>query len=440
MATLNVTPSWQAQFDTLSAQKAAPAWLIALRQEAFARFQELGFPNRHHEEWRFTPVTPITEAIFEIAQEASDFKAVENALPKLGAGSRLVFVNGIYSAELSHVTALPKGVVVTTLTEALQAFPEQIESALGQFAITAKQAFVALNTAFLQEGAVILLPRNVVVKDPIHLLYVTVAGETATVSYPRTLVVAKENSQATLTESYVGVGTGTTFTNAVTEIVLAENAVIDHYKLQQETSSAYHIALMQIALARSSNFSSHNIAIGGSLVRNEANAVLGGEGIECTLNGLYLADDRQLIDNHTAIDHAMPHCNSHELYKGILNGNGRGVFNGKIFVREDAQKTDAKQTNQTLLLSREAQINTKPQLEIFADDVRCTHGATVGQLNAEALFYLRSRGIGEEEARSLLIYAFASDVIDRVQIPALRDHIHRLLFTQLPTTIRPEEN
>jgi Fe-S cluster assembly protein SufD len=440
MATLNVTPSWQAQFDALSAQNPVPAWLTTLRQEAFARFQEIGFPNRHNEEWRFTPVTPITETIFEAAQKAQDLKAVENALPELGTGSRLVFVNGIYSAELSHVAALPKGVVVTTLSEALQTFPEQIEPVLGKLATTENQAFVALNTAFAQEGAVVLLPRNAVVEDPIHLLYVSVAIETATVSYPRTLVVAEANSQATVTESYLGVGSGTTFTNAVTEIVLAENAVIDHYKLQQENLSAYHIALMQIALARSSNFSSHNLAIGGSLVRNEANAVLGGEGVECTLNGLYLANDRQLIDNHTAIDHALPHCNSHELYKGILNGNGRGVFNGKIFVREDAQKTDAKQTNQTLLLSKEAQINTKPQLEIFADDVRCTHGATVGQLSAEALFYLRSRGIGEEEARSLLTYAFASDIIDRVRVPELRDHIHRQLFGQLPTAIRPEEN
>jgi len=229
-----------------------------------------------------------------------------------------------------------------------------------------------------------------------------------------------------------GLGEGVYFTNAVTEIALADNAIVDHYKVTQESAAAYHIATMQVRLARSSRFASHNVTLSGAIVRNDHNAVLADEGGECTLNGLYLAKDRQLVDNHTAIDHAMPHCNSHELYKGILDGRSRGVFNGKIFVRQDAQKTDAKQTNQTLLLSQEAQINTKPQLEIFADDVKCTHGATIGQLDAESLFYLRSRGIGEDDARSLLTYAFASDVIDRIKLEALRDGIHKALFTQLP--------
>jgi len=418
----------------------SPQWFSHLKESAFARFQQLGFPARRDEEWRFTPITPIAETLF--ASYSPTVSAEETALAPFATlgGNRLVFVNGNYAEELSQVDALPKGVVVTSLAKALQEMPETLEAHFAHYAQSEAHAFVALNTAFAQDGAFLLIPRNVIVEDPIHLLYLTVSGETATMSHPRTLVVVGENAQVTLAEVYTGLPSETaTLTNAVTEFVLAPNAVVDHYKVQQESANAYHIALMQVQLDRSSNFCSHNIAIGGSIVRNEINAVLGAEGGECTLNGLYLAGDRQLIDNHTAIDHAMPHCNSHELYKGILKERGRGVFNGKIFVRKDAQKTDAKQTNQTLLLSKEAQINTKPQLEIFADDVKCTHGATVGQLSEESLFYLRARGIGEEEATSLLTYAFASEVIDRVKIGALRDEIHRSLFLQLPTAIRPEE-
>ena len=220
------------------------------------------------------------------------------------------------------------------------------------------------------------------------------------------------------------------FTNAVTEVICAENAVIDHYKVQRESHDAFHIATMQVQLARSSNFTSHSIGLGGRLVRNDANAVLGGEGGECTLNGVYLANGRQLMDNHTAIDHAMPHCNSHEVYKGIIDGHARGVFNGKIFVRPDAQKTDAKQTNQTLLLSPDAQIHTKPQLEIFADDVRCTHGATIGQLSADALFYLRARGINKADARALLTYAFASDIVSRIKVEPIRAQLDHALLSE----------
>jgi Fe-S cluster assembly protein SufD len=242
--------------------------------------------------------------------------------------------------------------------------------------------------------------------------------------------VAGENSQCTVVESYAGVPEQIYLTNAVTEVVLAENAVVDHYKVQRESVKAYHIATLQVQLGRTSNFSSHYIGFGGALVRNDANAVLGAEGGECTLNGLYRATDRQLTDNHTSIDHAMPHCNSHEIYKGILDGHARGVFNGKIFVRLDAQKTDAKQTNQTLLLSKDAQINTKPQLEIFADDVRCTHGATIGQLSDEALFYLRTRGIPEDQARSLLTYAFAGDIVSRIKVEAIRAQLDQILLAE----------
>ena len=305
-----------------------------------------------------------------------------------------------------------------------------MKAILARYARFQSHAFVALNTAALEDGAFISIPRNAVVDEPIHLLFVSTATEHPTVSHPRTLILAGENSQATIVETYVGPEGDVYFTNAVTEVVCAENAVIDHYKVQRESLAAFHIATMQVQLARSSNFTSHSIGLGGRLVRNDANAVLGGEGGECTLNGVYLANGRQLMDNHTAIDHAMPHCNSHEVYKGIIDGHARGVFNGKIFVRPDAQKTDAKQTNQTLLLSPDAQIHTKPQLEIFADDVRCTHGATIGQFSADALFYLRARGINKDDARALLTYAFASDIVSRIKVEPIRAQLDHALLSE----------
>ncbi|MCX6377883.1 MAG: Fe-S cluster assembly protein SufD [Armatimonadetes bacterium] len=435
---VDVSTTWRSQFEAQACAN-APEWLTSLRADAFARFTELGFPTRRDEEWRFTPVSPITETIFTAATQSVSAEEVALAPFTEIGGTRLVFVNGKYAESLSEVRALPKGAVVVSIAQGFSEHAKTLEAHFGKYVQGENHAFVSLNTAFTQDGALVIIPRNATVEDPIHLLYLTVAGDTPTVSHPRTLILAGENAQVTIAEVYSGIGEGTTFTNAVTEIVLAPNAVVDHYKVQAESASAYHVGVQQVQLDRSGNFTSHNIAIGGALVRNEANAVLGAEGCECTLNGLYIAGTGQLIDNHTAIDHAMPHCNSHELYKGIIKGKGRGVFNGKIFVRKDAQKTDAKQTNQTLLLSKEAQINTKPQLEIFADDVKCTHGATVGQLSEESLFYLQSRGIGLEEATSLLTYAFASEVIGRVKIEALRDQIHSALFLQLPIAIRPEE-
>jgi Fe-S cluster assembly protein SufD len=281
----------------------------------------------------------------------------------------------------------------------------------------------------LHDGAVVFIPRGKVLAEPIQLIFVSVAGGKRTMSHPRTLVVAGANSQATIVETYLSGGSeeDVYFTNAVTEIALGENAVLDHTKLQRESTRAFHIAHTQVRQARSSKFSSHYIALGGELARNETRVVFDGEGSEATVNGLYLAGGVQHMDNFTVIDHASPHCASHELYKGILDGKAHGVFNGKIFVRQDAQKTDAKQTNQVLLLSEDATINTKPQLEIFADDVKCTHGATVGQLDAECIFYLRSRGIGLEEARGLLTYAFANDIISRIKVEATREQLERLL-------------
>jgi Fe-S cluster assembly protein SufD len=251
-------------------------------------------------------------------------------------------------------------------------------------------------------------------------------------THPRVLVVMGAHSQATIVESYAGPYGDEYFTNAVTEIVLQDGAVVDHYKIQRESDRSDHVATMQVHAGRSANFSSHSLSFGGALVRNDVVCVLDGEGVECTLNGLYLASARRLVDNHTTIDHAKPHCGSREIYKGILTGHARAVFNGKIMVRPDAQKTDAKQTNKALLLSEDAQINTKPQLEIFANDVKCTHGAAVGQMDEEAIFYLRARGIGAREARHLLIHAFAADVLGRMRFEALRVHVDAELLRRLP--------
>jgi Fe-S cluster assembly protein SufD len=348
-----------------------------------------------------------------------------------------VFVNGFFAPELSALPAPPAGVAVGGLARALETSSEAVEAHLGRHARFEDNPFAALNTAFFRDGAFIALPRNAVLEEPVWLVFLALAaGGAPAVCYPRNLVVAGRASQATLVEVYAGLGEEAYFTNAVTEIVAEDGAVLDHYKLQQEGPAGFHFADTQVRLGRAGNFASHFVGLGGRWVRNEVRALLDAEGGECTLNGLYLAGGTQHMDNHTVIDHAKPRCASHELYKGILEGKARGVFNGKIYVRQDAQKTDAKQTNQTLLLSDDATINTKPQLEIYADDVKCTHGATVGQLDAEALFYLRSRGVGAEEARALLTYAFANDILGRIKVEPLRERLERSLLAAAPS---PEE-
>ncbi len=365
-------------------QPPAAPWVLELREAGFHRFSELGFPTTRDEEWRFTSVAPIARHTFVPAP------------PGWGI-------------------TLPAGVIAGSLDEA--------RPYLAQHASFEGQPFVALNTAFLQDVAFIRVERGAVVPEPIRIVY-TSQGE-YTVTHPRILIVVGADAHCTIIETYVG--SGSYFTNAVTEIVAGDAAVVDYYKVQQEAPHASHIATMQATLGRSTNFSALSISVGGALVRNDANVTLS-EGTDATLNGLYIASGRQHVDNHTQIDHAKPHGTSHELYKGILDGKAAAVFNGRIIVRQDAQKTDSKQTNKNLVLSDEAVINTKPELQIFADDVRCTHGATIGQLDAESMFYLQSRGIGRKEARELLTYAFAQDIIDRVKVPALKEHLEAVLF------------
>jgi len=391
--------------------RGGPAWLAALRERAMGRFGELGFPTTRDEEWRFTNVAPIARVPFA-PSVAARLEKVPFALP---GASTILFVNGrLVSAE-----RLPEGVKLLT--------PEEAEPHLGRYAKFDDHAFAALNTAFLEGGAFLQVARNQVVDRPIHVLFVATG---AGVTYPRTLVVAGANSQAAVLETYIGAGEEVYFTNAVSEFVAEDNAVVEHCKLQLEGPQAFHVAVSQARVGHGANFTSHSISLGGALVRNDAGAVLA-EGSEATLNGLYVAGGRQHVDNHTAIDHAKPHAASHELYKGILDGHASAVFNGKIYVRPDAQKTDAKQTNKNLVLSEDAVINTKPELQIWADDVRCTHGATIGQIDAESIFYLQSRGIGREQARSILTAAFAGDIVERVRNQAIRARLEGVLAERL---------
>jgi len=407
-------------------------WLQDVRDKAAARFAALGFPTVREEDWRFTNVASIASREYRTAPPAPVTAAELEAVPYSGLPLRLVVVNGRFSAELSRLHGLPQGVRAGSLAAAVTGHSDVVPRFFAQAADAHSRAFVALNTALVEDGAYLYIPDGTVMEQPVEILYVA-AGESAVddMIQARTLIVAGEHSQSRIVETWVALRGGAYFTNAVTEVFAGANAVVDHYKVQQEGLDAFHIATMQINAQRGATVSSHSFSLGGKLVRNDAEAVLDGEGAEVTLNGLYLADGDRLVDNHTTIDHAQAHCPSHEIYKGILGGKARAVFNGKIIVRQDAQKTDAKQTNRALLLSDDASINTKPQLEIFADDVKCTHGAAIGQLDDDAIFYLRARGLTYFEARDLLIHAFAGEIIDRVQIEPLKQALEAELYAQL---------
>ena len=434
MAVAEALDLYTARFDALLGRRAAsdPSWLTTIRRNAYDAFQSAGFPTTRDEDWRFTPIGPIVETAFAEAAAAEVARAaIAPFVVHRMHCTQIVFVNGRFSAALSSPGALGKNVQATSLASALATDPGLVDPYFTRCAPYDKQAFVALNTAFVEDGAFLHVPANTVVPEPVHVIYYTTAAAPQ-VTHPRTIIVAGDRSQVKVIESYAGPDGETYLTNAVTEIVCGENAHVEHCRVQRESHSAYHLSSTFVFLERSAVFTQQNVTFGGAIVRNDVNAVMGGEGITCTLDGLYLASGTRLVANHTAIDHAKPHCESHEVYKGMLDGQSRGVFNGKIFVRPQAQKTDAKQTNKVLLLSDDATINTKPQLEIFADDVKCTHGATVGQLDETSMFYLRARGIGYDQARAMLIHAFASDIIDRVTIEPLREALEEALLTELP--------
>ena len=429
MSTTAAQDSLLTGFDEFTAARTSdPAWLRTSRARAAATFRDEGLPTTRQEEWRYTPLTGITDVPAQPVAAATGTPPVDGFLFRDFDGPQLVFVNGHYAPTQSRLHALPDGIRVSSIAALLDSDPEMLQRHLGTAIRFRQQGFTALNDAWFVDGAAIVVDANAVVTAPIHLLYFSTGTGS---SYPRTLIVAGANSQLSVVESFAGTET-TYVTNAITEVLSAEGAHVDHYKVNRESLQAHHVSSTHLLLARASVFSTHNISLGGRLTRNDINATLDGEGIECTVNGLYLADGDRLVDNHTAIDHAKPHCHSYEIYKGVLDGRSRGVFNGKIFVREDAQKTDAKQTNQVLLLSDDATIDTKPQLEIYADDVKCTHGATVGQLSAESLFYLRARGIGKDDARALLIHAFAEDIVERIRIDGVRRALEQVLLARLP--------
>ena len=400
-----------------------------LRKEALNRFSQLEFPTQKDEEWKYTNISPLLKHNFVPSSEKVSVgkEFVKSKLFDETALNLIVFVNGYFADEHSDLENLPRGVVAGSLSEAIKNNSPLIEKHFTKYADHQNNIFTALSTAYTDNGAFIYVPDGKIVEDPIHIIYITSSDDNKIIIQPRNLFIAGKNSQVTIIEHYVSTEESIYFTNAVTEIVANESSVVDHIKLQEESINAFHIARMEVNQERNSNFSSHSISIGAQLTRNDFNSRFNAEGSECTLNGLFMIEGNQLFDAHTLIDHAMPHCNSHEHYKGILNDKSRGVFNGKVIVRPDAQKTNAFQENNNILLSNNALVNTKPQLEIFADDVKCSHGATIGQLDEEARFYLKSRGIGEEASRAILLHAFASDVVTSIKTESLRNYLEKII-------------
>jgi len=412
-------------------------WLQRLRANAMEQFAELGFPSVKDEEWKYTNVAPLAAIDFKPAllqttsesefetEQLAPFRYVETAQ------SELVFLNGMLRKDLSSLSAIPEAVVALGLSEAIadERYREIVWKHLAQQADYVADGFTALNTALVSHGAFVYLPKNAVMKAPLHLLFISDGAQTA--SFPRVLVVAGENSSATLIESFGSANDSRYFTNAVVEIVLKDGARLEHYKVQRESIEAFHVATTAADLGPNSSYDATTINFGAKLSRHDIHVTMDNEGAECWVDGLYLVTGAQHTDTHSVIDHRKPHCTSHQLYKGILDGKSRAVFNGKIFVRHDAQKTDAMQTNKNLLLSNEARVDTKPQLEILADDVKCAHGAAVGQIDEEELFYLKARGIHPDLARNLLTYGFAEEVIGKIKIESIRAQLDEAVLNRL---------
>ena len=408
-------------------------WLKELREGAFARFCEVGFPTTHDEDWRFTNASAIARTAFELAPAQKLSKDDVRQFAISNAACKLIFVNGHFAPELSNIGQLPTGVAVNGLAQETAANSKSVESHLGRYLNIQRDAFSALNTAFGEDGVYVHVRKGVVLEAPIYALFVSTASDKPLMTHPRNLIVIEKEAQATVVEDYVSIGESAAFCNTATELVVGENAVVEHYMIEREHKQAFNVSTLRIQQERSANVSSHSLLLGGGLVRNNVHPVLAGEGGECLINGLFIGNERQHLDNYMLVEHASPHCGSRQFYNGILDDHAHGVFHGRIVVHKDAQKTDAKQTNRNLLLSDDAQIDTKPQLEIYADDVKCTHGATIGQIEENALFYLRSRGIDEVSARKLLLMAFASECLDRMKPGAAREHVENLIHDHLRT-------
>jgi Fe-S cluster assembly protein SufD len=436
--------TYRAAFEAFSKARGSesPVWVERLRERALDRFEQLGFPTTEQEDWKYTNIAPVVKIAFEpqvaggaAVASAFDMAQLKGFTYEEASRSRLVFVNGIYRSELSSLEALPGGVVVSDLSAALKdsRFESILREQLARGADYNASGFTALNTAFLESGALVMIPQGVRVETPLHLLFISDAPQgRPLVSFPRLMIVGGRDSSATIIESYASASDEAVYlTNAVVEIVLEEGARLDHYKVQRESLQAFHVATTTAELGRSSQFNTTTITLGARLSRHDIKTTFAGEGSECTVDGLYIVGTGQHADTHSLIDHQSPHCASRQLYKGILDGKSRAVFNGQIFVREGAQQTDAVQTNRNLLLSNEARVDTKPQLEIFADDVKCAHGATVGQLEDEELFYLTSRGLHTDTARNLLTYGFAEEVIAKIKIESIKAQLDEAVLNRL---------
>lgn len=406
------------------------AWLNKLRSSAVETVSELTIPTTRDEEWRFTDISMLTKVSLQPAHAAIKLSSAD-IKPFLieEASTRLVFVDGVYAPRLSTAA---KDIVVSNLASELAKNSAILQRHLGQHVAIDGNVFAALNTAFLHDAALILLPRNVAHTAPVHLLFIATQKEV--VSYPRTLVLADNGCAATVIEDYVSLQDEAYFTNAVSEFVLADNAHINHIRVQREGAKAFHIANCSAILSRSSNYQSVSVAMGARISRYNLNVKLA-EGAECSADGLALISGRQLADTHTCIDHVQPHGTSRQLHKSIVGGAAHAVFNGKIMVRHGAQKTDSQQSNRTLLLTEKAHVDTKPQLEIFADDVKCTHGATIGQLDSEEVFYLQSRGLSDTMARNMLTYAFGAEIIERIPVASLKRSLEQTVMEQTSTQL-----
>ncbi|MCA1612700.1 MAG: Fe-S cluster assembly protein SufD [Acidobacteria bacterium] len=413
-----------------------PAWAARLRERAFETFEQKGFPTTDDEDWKYTNTAPIARATFALPAEsvtdhAGDARAREYFYEE-SASSRLVFANGLFRRDLSSLGGVPEGVVVCDLRAALSGEHEPVvREHLGRAASADSDATVALNTAFVESGAFVYLPAGASLNVPLQLLFLGGDGREQLLASPRVLVVAGRGSSATIIESYEAASESAYFTNSVAEIFVGEGARVIHYRVQREGAAAFHVAATGARLARGGSYDLTTITLGARLSRHGINVMLAEEGAECWVDGLYLTGDGQHADTHSTIDHIAPRCASHQLYKGILDGKSRAVFNGKVFVRRDAQQTDARQTNKNLLLSPDARVDTKPQLEIFADDVKCSHGATVGQLEEEELFYLRSRGLHDSLARNLLTYGFAEELVAKLKIDSIRAQLDEAILNRL---------
>ena len=430
-------PRFQKEFESFidERSKKEPSWMRSIREKAFLRFSQLGFPTRKNEDWKYSKTTAIEKIPFQMATQnktSFDKQTLQEIIDLELGKNYIVFIDGYYNEALSSTESLPKGVIVTSMMKAIESGNESLQAHLmKQSERDDDRMFAMLNLAFFTDGVFVDISENTVLDEPIHLIFVVSDDERSQVIQSRNVIVAGKFSRAEILESYVGQTERSYWTNMATELELAPTAKVGHIKFQNEPQEGVHLSHLYAHLNRDSHFSNYSLFFGGKFARNDVVAFLGSEGINCTVNGLYIANNKQHIDNRTFIDHAFPHCNSNELYKGILDDRGSGVFNGRIIVRQDAQQTDAQQSNQALLLSDNARIYNKPQLEIFADDVKCTHGAATGRLDSAAMFFLRSRGLTEEKAKHLLTFAFANEILTQIPNQAIQDSLETLLAKKL---------